>query len=214
MGQAIGAGLGIIGSVMQYNAANAAADAKQTAAIHSYNYSVANMEMERQSLFDQAVDQITATQLKAQAKLGAVDVALGENMRGQSANLIRRAAEAGFARKEGTIRTNYEIRANNLQQNEDMKRVQTQSYIENIPRPSEASLMLNIGSQLYGLSSRGADAQVDAQTKGLDFSWDDWLWKGSGVKSPTASSAASRATLSGGTDVNDAMVNALDFSNG
>nr|WP_320145664.1 hypothetical protein [uncultured Anaeromusa sp.] len=195
MGNALVGGLGIIGQVMSYNAQMDAANAKKTAAIQSYNYAAQNATIERQSAFDQAVDAITTTQLKGQAKLGTVDTALGETMSGNSANLIRRAAEGLVARKEGTIRNNYDNRSNEIALNLDARRVSTQSYIDSIQEPSASALLVGIGSSLVGLNNKAENARTEAYTQGMGFDWNKWLWQGSGAVNPTRVSSVSEQDL-------------------
>lgn len=184
------AGLGIVGSVMSYNAQAQAAKAQAEAmkqqadvAVQSMNREFMNYEIERRDAFDSAVQEITKTRLNAMQLNSSVEAAVSEEMSGggRTADRIIRSAHADEARNVASVQENYQRKSNEIDLNKETSLISTKNYIAGLKppsAPSKASLFFDVASSVVGGITSGQSMKSDALSKGYD--WD--FWKGAVTK--------------------------------
>lgn len=169
-----GAGLGIAGQIMSYNAQVRQAQTQATQAIKSMNKELMNLEITRQDSFDAAVQEITKTRLNSMGLIGSVDAAVNEEMTGRTARLIQRSVRGDEARAVSSIQENYDRKSNEIDLNKETSLKSTQDYISNIQLPSRDALFLGIVGSAVQAFTGIQGMKADALSKGMD--WD--FWKG------------------------------------
>lgn len=177
MGNAIGAGLGIIGQVMDHNGKVAQAEAMGQQAIMQMNYSFQNYEMQRQDLFDAKVNEIAKLQSKSANTQATIDTAIGESMgEGRTAKLLARASQGRDAQKLSSVEDNFDRRSGEIDLNKEAVYKSTLNYTQGIKTPSVLGALVGIGSTVMGVMNQGKNAETNAKLKGIDFSWGDYMW--------------------------------------
>jgi hypothetical protein len=181
MGSAVSGGLGIMSKVMEYNSQMDEANSKSKAAIQSENMKFQNYEVERQDAFDSTVNQLTNIEIKSNNQVGAVNAALGESSGGgNTAKLLTRSVAAQGARDEGSTKEAYQSKSNEIDLNKESTALSTTSYLNSIKRPSATATLVGIASTAYSTYQGGLNQQAEDTTKGVSFSWSNYLWKGEG----------------------------------
>jgi len=181
MGMAVAGGLGIISKVMDYNSQMDAANSKAKAATQAQDMKFQDYEIERQDAFDSTVNQLTNVAIKQNQQVGAVKTALGETMKGNTARLLERNTQGDSERSASQIKNNYQQKSGEIDLNKESTALSTTSYLSSIKKPSTTALVLGATTTAYNVYQSGQTAQADATTKGVGFSWDNYLWKGSGA---------------------------------
>lgn len=179
-------GLGVVGSVMSYNAQASAAKQQAEAmkqqadvAVQSMNREFMNYEIERRDAFDAAVNEITKTRLNAMQLNSSVEAAVSEEMAGggRTADRIIRSVHADEARSVASIQDNYQRKSGEIDLNKETALLSTKNYIAGLKppsAPSKAGMFLDITSNVVGGITAGKTMETDALSKGYD--WD--FWKG------------------------------------
>lgn len=123
--------------------------------VRSMNYSLQNMERQRQDAFEAAVDDMERVNLQGHRVASGVDNAVNEGMMGggRTANLLKRNARADLARTINSIRTNYTKKRNEIDVNKEATVLDTKnaiSSIQDIQKPSLLGTLFNLGTAYIG----------------------------------------------------------------
>lgn len=197
----MGTMLAIGSAVMGAYAQNASLEAQGRAArqtsknmIMAMNYSLQNLEQERQDAFDATVADLQNIKLNGNRLNAQVAAAVNEGMvgGGRTANLLKRATQAEMERTISQSKDNYRRRSNEIDLNKEASVLNTRmsiSSLAKVQKPSFLSTLVNIGtSYLSGLQT--AEAIKAMRTKaGVDTV----------VKNPTQVLPEAIAALTGGT---------------
>ena len=169
----VGMGLQIIGAVSQQKSLEANVKAQQEAAVvqaqnatKSMNYAFQNYEMERADAFDQAVKEIEKTRLNSMALNAGVEAAVNEDYAGggRTADLLNRSSKGDELRAVGSIKENYQRKANEIDINKETTLINTKAQVAGIKppsMPSRLSTLVNIGSSVVGYSTALDNAKTN-----------------------------------------------------
>ena len=170
-------GLQIIGAVSQQKSLEANVKAQQEAAVvqaqnatKSMNYAFQNYEMERADAFDQAVKEIEKTRLNSMALNASVEAAVSEDYAGggRTADLLNRSSKGDELRSVGSIKDNYQRKANEIDINKETTLINTKAQVAGIKppsMPSRLSTLVNIGSSVAGYNTALENAKVNKAIK-------------------------------------------------
>lgn len=179
---AVGAGLSIVGQVMDYNDKMDTANAQRTQAVTQMNFNFQNYEMERQDAFDAAVNEISQTRMKANNSISTVQTVIGEQMgEGRTSQLLMRNAKSKEAMAVADLKDNFTSKSNEIDLNKESTLRSVQSYVKQIKDPSLLGLAVGVASTVAGAVNQGKTAQADAAIKGVPFDWNNYWFKGSGT---------------------------------
>lgn len=108
-----------------------------TGYMQQMNYTFQNAEIQRQSLFASAIDELTKVRRQATRQQASILAAVGEAQGyGRTANAISRVAKGDEARTAGSIAQNYHIKMNEIDLNKEAALISTKNAIDSIPAVS------------------------------------------------------------------------------
>lgn len=163
-------GLNFLSGVFSNRAAeNAQIEANKKTArgyLQQMNYSFQNMEIQRQSLFASAVDDLTKTRMQANRQVSSVLASIGEDNSGggRTAEALVRSVKGLKGRALDSIVANYKIKSNEIDLNKEATLISTKNAIDSIPAVTRKSL----GSYLMDAANTyiAAKGAIDARNKG------------------------------------------------
>lgn len=111
--------------------------------IQKMNYTFQNAEIQRQSAFASAVDQLTKTRLQANRQESAVLAAVSEDFQGggRTADMVARSIRNDTARASRSILNNMEVTNNEIDINKEAALISTKNAIDSIPAVQKKSNM-------------------------------------------------------------------------
>lgn len=140
----------------------------------SMNYSLQNLEQERQDAFEATIAELEKINLQGNRLTTSVEASVNEGLMGggRTANLIKRSAQADVNRAVDSAKTNYQKKSNEIDLNKEAVALNTKnaiSSIQNVESPSLFSTLLNIGTAYYGAkttieSINGVRTEANATT--------------------------------------------------
>lgn len=163
-------GLNFLSGVFSNRAAeNAQIEANKKTArgyLQQMNYSFQNMEIQRQSLFASAVDDLTKTRMQANRQVSSVLASIGEDNSGggRTAEALVRSVKGMKGRALDSIVANYKIKSNEIDLNKEATLISTKNAIDSIPAVTRKSL----GSYLMDAANTyiAAKGAIDERNKG------------------------------------------------
>lgn len=121
--------------------------------IRQMNYTFQNAEIQRQSLFASAVDELTKVRRQATRQESSILAAVGEAQGyGRTANMLTRSARNGKARTAGSIAQNYRTKMNEIDLNKEAALISTKNAIDSIPsvyKKSNLSYLTDLASTAF-----------------------------------------------------------------
>lgn len=136
------------------------------------NYSFQNMEIQRQSLFASAVDDLTKTRIQANKQVASVLASVGEDNPGggRTADALVRSVKGMKGRALDSIVSNYKIKSNELDLNKEATLISTKNAIDSIPavtRKSWGSYLMDAANTYLSVKQAlTSQSKTDAKTKG------------------------------------------------
>ena len=105
------------------------------------NYSFQNMEIQRQSLFASAIEDLTKTRMQANKQVSSVLASVGEDMPGggRTAEALVRSVKGMKSRALDSIIANYKIKSNEVDLNKEATLISTKNAIDSIPAVTRKS---------------------------------------------------------------------------
>ena len=178
---AYGAGLGLqaLSGIVSYEGQKQNAEnqldylkAEGQSAITSMNYSLQNLEMQRQQAFDNTVNALTSTQKQGIQQVSAVQAAVNEAGDSRGGRRLSRDTSGALDTALTAIRGQYEDQSNAIDQNKWLTWENTNLTLDNINNtkvqmPSIASTILNTGSQMLGTYSAFQNTQALHKAAGI-----------------------------------------------
>lgn len=109
--------------------------------LQQMNYSFQNMEIQRQSLFASAVDDLTKTRMQASRQVSSVLASIGEDNPGggRTAEALIRNVKGMKGRALDSIVANYKIKSNEIDLNKEATLISTKNAIDSIPAVTRKS---------------------------------------------------------------------------
>lgn len=160
VGTALSVGGQYLGMRGQVKGLQAQYDAQRQAAVTNMNYQLQNLENQRVSAFDAAVNQLTKIKQQSQTLVSGVKAAVAENMEGRTARLLVRNAEGDNARAADSVKDNYTRKSNEIDLNKESAYLSAKSSIDNLGQsvrsqaPSSSSFLLGaMGTALGNYTS-------------------------------------------------------------
>lgn len=155
--------------------------------VRSMNYSLQNLERQRQDAFEAAVDDMERVNLQGHRVASGVDNAVNEGMMGggRTANLLKRNAQADLARTINSIQTNYTKKRNEIDVNKEATVLDTKnaiSSIQDVQKPSLLGTLFNLGTAYIGGLEAAEQIKLLQEKAGV------------GVSNPTKASGAATTT--------------------
>lgn len=138
-------GLNFLSGVFSNKAAeNAQIEANKKTArgyLQQMNYSFQNMEIQRQSLFASAIDDLTKTRMQANKQVSSVLASVGEDNPGggRTADALVRSVKGMKSRALDSIVANYKIKSNEIDLNKEATLISTKNAIDSIPAVTRKS---------------------------------------------------------------------------
>lgn len=151
--------------------------------MQSMNYSFQNAEIQRQSLFASAVDDLTKTRMQAQRQVSAVANAVNEdNMGGgRTADMVVRSTQNDTARALRSIIENYRVKSNEIDLNKEATLISTKNAIDSIPSVQRKSTMsyildatnayMSYKGAVSGTNTSGRDSNLTGGTNTINYSF-------------------------------------------
>lgn len=142
------------------------------AAITSMNYSLQNLEMQRQQAFDNTVKALTATQKQGIQQVSAVQAAVNEAGNSRGGNRLARDTQGQLDSALTAVRGQYTSQSNEIDQNKWLTWENTNMTLNNINQtqvqmPSILSTILSTGSQMLGTYTAKTNTDALRQAAGI-----------------------------------------------
>lgn len=133
--------------------------------ITSMNYSLQNLQMERQDAFEASVEDLMKVRKQGGRQQASVSAAVNEGMMGggRTANAINRAALSDTADAAKSVVSNYQRKSNEIDLNREATLLSTKNAINNIKeveKPSLLSTLFSLGTAYIG--ARNAQENIQA----------------------------------------------------
>ena len=143
--------------------------------VRSMNYSLQNLERQRQDAFEATVDEMEKVNLQGQRMASGVNNAVNEGMMGggRTAGLLKRNAQADVTRTINSIQANYTKKRNEIDVNKEATVLDTKnaiSSIQDVQKPSLLGTLFNLGAAYVGGLEAAEQIKLIQQKAGVGVS--------------------------------------------
>lgn len=166
--------LGRQSQVSAINASNRALAAQGAQVVQSYNYSVANSQIERNAAFTAAVDKMQSAKKQGSANLATVQAALGESIGGggRTGKAIETMTQADTNEAVNSYLDAYVKASQSIDLSNEQNAISTNNRLAGLQSqvqegPSALSTLLNIGTGVLSYKQQQEQIQLERQKAGI-----------------------------------------------